>query len=73
MSACVVCKVTGPGKVVTYPWASGLRVEEIEAYLGAEGFSDGNADTKSLQRTSKEREPPCERIARTSSRASYSP
>jgi nitrite reductase (cytochrome c-552) len=30
----------GPGKVVTYPWASGLRVEEIEAYYDAEGFSD---------------------------------
>jgi nitrite reductase (cytochrome c-552) len=30
----------GPGKVVTYPWASGLRVEEIELYYDAEGFSD---------------------------------
>ncbi len=30
----------GPGKVVTYPWANGLRVEEIEAYYDAEGFSD---------------------------------
>jgi nitrite reductase (cytochrome c-552) len=30
----------GPGKTVTYPWANGLRVEEIEAYYDAEGFSD---------------------------------
>jgi nitrite reductase (cytochrome c-552) len=30
----------GAGKVVTYPWANGLRVEEIEAYYDAEGFSD---------------------------------
>ena len=30
----------GPGKVVTYPWANGLRVEEIEAYYDKEGFSD---------------------------------
>jgi nitrite reductase (cytochrome c-552) len=30
----------GPGKVVTYPWASGLRVEEIEQYYDTEGFSD---------------------------------
>jgi nitrite reductase (cytochrome c-552) len=30
----------GPGKVPTYPWANGLRVEEIEAYYDAEGFSD---------------------------------
>jgi nitrite reductase (cytochrome c-552) len=30
----------GPGKVVTYPWAAGLRVEEIEQYYDAEGFSD---------------------------------
>jgi nitrite reductase (cytochrome c-552) len=30
----------GPGKVVTYPWANGLRVEEIEAYFEREGFTD---------------------------------
>ncbi len=30
----------GQGKIVTYPWANGLRVEEIEAYYDAEGFSD---------------------------------
>src|SRR5215470_11058641 len=30
----------GEGKVVTYPWANGLRVEEIEAYYDREGFSD---------------------------------
>ena len=30
----------GPGKVVTYPWANGLRVEDIEAYYEAEGFTD---------------------------------
>jgi nitrite reductase (cytochrome c-552) len=30
----------GPGKTVTYPWAKGLKVEEIEAYYDAAGFSD---------------------------------
>ncbi|MGH7359264.1 MAG: ammonia-forming cytochrome c nitrite reductase subunit c552, partial [Candidatus Rokuibacteriota bacterium] len=30
----------GPNKVVTYPWASGLRVEEIEQYYDREGFTD---------------------------------
>ncbi|HEU5193600.1 MAG TPA: ammonia-forming cytochrome c nitrite reductase subunit c552 [Methylomirabilota bacterium] len=30
----------GPGKIVTYPWANGLRVEEIEAYYEKEGFTD---------------------------------
>jgi len=30
----------GDGKVVTYPWANGLRVEEIEAYYDREGFTD---------------------------------
>jgi nitrite reductase (cytochrome c-552) len=30
----------GAGKVVTYPWANGLKVEEIEAYYAAEGFTD---------------------------------
>jgi nitrite reductase (cytochrome c-552) len=30
----------GDGKIVTYPWANGLKVEEIEAYYDAEGFSD---------------------------------
>ncbi len=30
----------GPGKVVTYPWANGLRADEIEAYYDTEGFSD---------------------------------
>jgi nitrite reductase (cytochrome c-552) len=30
----------GPGKVVTYPWANGLRAEEIEAYYDKEGFTD---------------------------------
>lgn len=30
----------GPGKVVTYPWANGLRADEIEAYYEAEGFTD---------------------------------
>jgi len=30
----------GAGKVVTYPWANGLRVEEIEAYYDKEGFTD---------------------------------
>jgi nitrite reductase (cytochrome c-552) len=30
----------GEGKVVTYPWANGVRVEEIEAYYDGEGFTD---------------------------------
>jgi nitrite reductase (cytochrome c-552) len=32
----------GPGKLVTYPWARGLKVEQIEAYYdeGAKGFAD---------------------------------
>jgi nitrite reductase (cytochrome c-552) len=30
----------GPGKIVTYPWNNGLRVEDIEAYYEAEGFTD---------------------------------
>jgi nitrite reductase (cytochrome c-552) len=30
----------GPQKVVTYPWANGLKVEEIEAYYEKEGFTD---------------------------------
>src|SRR6201988_1675205 len=30
----------GPGKVVTYPWANGLKVEEIEAHYEKEGFTD---------------------------------
>jgi len=30
----------GPGKIVTYPWANGLKVEEIESYYDKEGFSD---------------------------------
>ena len=30
----------GPGKIVTYPWAKGLKVEEIEAYYDEVQFSD---------------------------------
>lgn len=30
----------GEGKLVTYPWANGLKVEEIESYYDAEGFTD---------------------------------
>jgi nitrite reductase (cytochrome c-552) len=30
----------GEGKTVTYPWANGVRVEEIEAYYDKEGFTD---------------------------------
>jgi nitrite reductase (cytochrome c-552) len=30
----------GPGKVVTYPWANGLKVEEIETYSEREGLTD---------------------------------
>jgi len=42
--ACGQCHVEyyfkGDGKVVTYPWANGLKVEEIESYYDAAGFSD---------------------------------
>src|SRR5690606_37921994 len=41
---CAQCHVEyyfkGDGKLVTYPWAQGLRAEQIEAYYDAEGFSD---------------------------------
>ena len=30
----------GDGKVVTYPWANGVKVEEIEAYYDDAGFTD---------------------------------
>jgi nitrite reductase (cytochrome c-552) len=30
----------GEAKTVTYPWANGVRVEEIEAYYDNEGFTD---------------------------------
>ena len=30
----------GSGKTVTYPWANGLKAEEIEAYYDREGFTD---------------------------------
>jgi nitrite reductase (cytochrome c-552) len=30
----------GEGKTVTYPWANGVRAEEIEAYFDKEGFTD---------------------------------
>ncbi len=30
----------GDGKLVTYPWADGLKVEQIEAYYDKERFSD---------------------------------
>jgi nitrite reductase (cytochrome c-552) len=30
----------GPGKLVTYPWSKGLKVEEIEAYYDEAQFSD---------------------------------
>jgi nitrite reductase (cytochrome c-552) len=29
-----------PDKIVTYPWANGLKVEQIEAYYDSEGFTD---------------------------------
>jgi nitrite reductase (cytochrome c-552) len=30
----------GPHKIVTYPWARGLKMDDIEAYYDAAGFSD---------------------------------
>jgi nitrite reductase (cytochrome c-552) len=36
----------GEGKVVTYPWANGVRVEQIEEYYDKAGFTDWvHADT----------------------------
>jgi nitrite reductase (cytochrome c-552) len=41
---CAQCHVEyyfkGPDKQLTYPWARGLEVEQIEAYYDAEGWSD---------------------------------
>jgi nitrite reductase (cytochrome c-552) len=42
----------GEGKVVTYPWANGVRVEEIEEYYDKERFTDwthAEAGTKLLK------------------------
>jgi nitrite reductase (cytochrome c-552) len=30
----------GPGKIVTYPWARGLKADDMEAYYEAEGLTD---------------------------------
>lgn len=30
----------GEGKIVTYPWSNGIKVEEIEEYYEKEGFTD---------------------------------
>jgi nitrite reductase (cytochrome c-552) len=42
--ACGQCHVEyyfkGPGKLVTYPWHKGLKVEEIEEYYDEQQFSD---------------------------------
>jgi nitrite reductase (cytochrome c-552) len=42
--ACAQCHVEyyfkGDGKIVTYPWANGLKVEQIERYYDDLGFSD---------------------------------
>lgn len=42
--ACGQCHVEyyfkGDGKLVTYPWANGLKVEQIETYYDDQGFSD---------------------------------
>jgi len=42
--ACAQCHVEyyfkGEGKVVTYPWHNGLKVEQIEKYYDDAGFSD---------------------------------
>ena len=41
---CAQCHVEyhfkGEGKLVTYPWSKGLRVEQIEAYYDEAGFKD---------------------------------
>ena len=41
---CAQCHVEyyfkGEGKTVTYPWAKGTKIEEIEAYYDEAGFSD---------------------------------
>lgn len=42
--ACAQCHVEyyfkGPGKLLTYPWANGNKIEEIEAYYDKENFTD---------------------------------
>ncbi len=42
--ACAQCHVEyyfkGPGKLLTYPWAKGTKVEEIEAYYDEQNFTD---------------------------------
>ena len=42
--ACAQCHVEyyfkGAGKLLTYPWANGLKVEQIEAYYDEQNFSD---------------------------------
>ena len=44
--ACAQCHVEyyfdGPGKLLTYPWAKGVKVEEIEDYYDAAGWKDFN-------------------------------
>lgn len=37
---CLLGIPVGVGAFTFYPWANGLRVEEIEAYYDAESFSD---------------------------------
>ena len=41
---CAQCHVEyhfkGTGKLVTYPWSKGLRVEQMEAHYNEEGFTD---------------------------------
>jgi len=42
--ACMQCHVEyhfkGEGKLLTYPWANGLKAEQIEKYYDDEGFAD---------------------------------
>lgn len=42
--ACAQCHVEyyfkGEGKLVTYPWANGIKVEQIEEYYDKEGWTD---------------------------------
>ncbi len=48
---CAQCHVEyyfkGPGKYLTFPWARGLRIEDIETYYDESGFKDWeHAETK---------------------------
>jgi len=73
---CAQCHVeyyfAGEHKIVTYPWAKGTRVEQIEAYYDEIGFTDwthGETGAPVL----KAQHPSSRPTARESTRAPASP